>query len=101
MNGQENTERNNVQNTVEVRLSEIQEIDEYDFDLLLANINRNILLEIAEDLVKRVKPGGEIILSGLLDTDEELIKESYLRFNLISTERDQLNEWVALVFIKQ
>ncbi len=100
LNGKENVGRNDVEKIVEVRLCEIHEVKENDFDMLLANINRNILLDISDEVVTRVKVGGKIILSGLLDSDEEIIKESYLRHNLKFLKKEQMNEWVALVFMK-
>lgn len=98
-NGQENIELNNVQDKVEVRLSEIDKVKDEPFDLILANINRHILIDIADSILKLSKHQGTIILSGLLYTDREEILKLYsgLGFKLIDEKR--LNEWIALVFL--
>jgi len=98
INGNENTELNNVGEKVEVRNCEIHNLEEKDFDFVLANINKNVLLNINEELYKKIKPGGKIILSGILDIDEEDIKKSYSLPNLKVVDKLQLDEWIALIF---
>lgn len=97
-NGIENIELNNVQSKVEVRLTEIDSVKDEPFDLILANINRHILIEIANSILQLSKMDGILILSGLLYTDREEILEIYsnIGFNLIDEKR--LGEWIALVF---
>ena len=95
-NGSENVNTNNVADKVNVVLGEITSIKENDFDLILANINKNILLDIAEEISKKLSPGGELILSGLLHTDEEDIKEAYIKKGFRFIQVKHLNEWIAL-----
>ena len=101
INGEENIERNGLSDKVEIRNCEIKDVSEKEFDLVLANINRNILLEIIPDLAERINVRGKIILSGLLREDEEIIKESCHRYELKHLESLYMNEWAALVFNKQ
>jgi ribosomal protein L11 methyltransferase len=70
------------------------------YDVVLANVNRNMLLETAAKITELVRDGGTLLLSGLLDVDEEVICNSpeYAALNL--TERMQENEWICLKFIK-
>ncbi|MEP7372943.1 MAG: 50S ribosomal protein L11 methyltransferase [Chitinophagaceae bacterium] len=60
------------------------------FNIIIANINKNIILENLEFLEKQLLPGGILLLSGLLTTDEkEILSESNklgLKFDL-KTER--------------
>ena len=100
-NGAENIELNNVSNKVEVRLSEINNVKDKPFDLILANINKHILIDIAESIFKLTIPKGKIILSGLLHTDREDILKLYLGFNLKLVEEKQLGEWISLVLQRQ
>jgi ribosomal protein L11 methyltransferase len=97
LNGNENVKANNLEDKVEIRLTEIQNITEKDFDLILANINKHILLDIAGDLKQKLKPSGTLILSGLLLTDEQDIVEKYssLQFNVI--DKSFMDEWCALI----
>ncbi len=70
------------------------------FDLVLANINRNVLLDMLPALDTLVKPEGTIILSGLLDTDESMIREQRPG-PWRPEERFRKNEWIALVFTRE
>ena len=99
-NGNENIALNNVASKVEVRLSEIGNVNDDPFDLILANINKHILLDIADSIFNLTIPKGIIILSGLLHTDREDIFNAYSKYGLKLLEEKQLGEWIALVFQK-
>ncbi len=99
-NGKENCELNSVSSQVDVRLDEIQNIPENNFDLITANIQKNILIEISGEIKKKIKSGGIIILSGLLYTDEEDIKRVYSSYGFILKEKKSMDEWIALAFLK-
>ncbi|MBN8544806.1 MAG: 50S ribosomal protein L11 methyltransferase [Ignavibacteria bacterium] len=96
-NGIENVKLNNVEEQVEIRICETSDISENNFDLILANIQRDVLLMIAEELRKRQKPGGTLILSGLLMTDEEIILPFYEALGYRMVEKTGENEWISLV----
>ncbi len=100
INGIENVQINNVSDKVEIQHTEIDSITNLKFDLVLANINKNILLSIQKELARTTNKSGRLILSGILNSDEsELIRtfENY-SFNLLDVKR--LNEWSALTFEK-
>ncbi len=102
INGTENIQINNVSGKVKILHSEISSVADQVFDLVLANINKNILLSIQQELVRTTKNGaGRLILSGILNSDEKELIETFenLSFNLLESKR--LNEWSALVFEKQ
>jgi len=94
----ENFEKNNCKDKCSFVYGTIDEITENDFDLILANIQKNVLIEIAEKIKAKSKPDGIIILSGLLLEDEKEICEKYssLKFKLIETAIE--DEWLGLVF---
>ncbi|MBX3009217.1 MAG: 50S ribosomal protein L11 methyltransferase [Melioribacteraceae bacterium] len=98
LNGDENVAANNLQDKVEVRLAEIGSIEETEFDLILANINRHILLEIADLIKEKIKKTGVLILSGLLISDVDDILDCYLPKNFQLLEKMEEDEWCALVF---
>lgn len=98
LNGNENVKANNLEDRVEIKLGELKNLIEKDFDLIVANINKNILLEIAAGLKLKMKKTGTLILSGLLYTDENDIIKAYSAMNFILKERSALDEWIALVF---
>ncbi len=100
-NAWENAELNEVVNKIDIKTGEIKEVEENDFDLIIANIQKNVLLEIADNISKQVKPNGKIILSGLLETDQKDIKEKYEHLGFELTNKNQMDEWIALVFKKK
>ncbi len=65
------------------------------YDLLLANILANPLMELAADLAGRVRPGGDIVLSGILSEQADAVRSTYAPwFQLADTvEKDG---WVRL-----
>lgn len=97
-NGQENIELNNLKSKVEVRLAEIDKVKDKPFNLILANINRHILIDIADSILRLSQSKGTVILSGLLYTDREEILKLYTGIGFKLVEEQQLNEWIALVF---
>ena len=99
-NAKENSELNNVKDLIEIRQGEISDIKESGFDIILANIQKDILLKICTEIFNRVKPGGKIILSGLLTNDEDDIKKAYTGLGLNFVQALTLDPWLALVFTK-
>ncbi len=99
-NGLENVGLNNVNDKVEIKLSEIYDINEKPFDLILANINKHILLDIADRIYQVTKNSGKVILSGLLIEDKADIIRLYNSKGFSLIEEKILGEWVALVFKK-
>lgn len=97
-NGNENCQLNNVTESVDIRTGEIKDVTDMDFDLVVANIQKNVLLDIAFDIFVRIKPGGILILSGLLKEDEEDIKTAYSSLGLVFKETRVMEAWIALVF---
>lgn len=99
-NALENIAQNKVQSKVKFRLAEIENIAKSDFDILLANIQKDVLLAIADKLAAKITRGGKIILSGLLFTDETDIVDCYTKLNLALIDMLRLDEWISLVFTK-
>ncbi len=98
LNGTENVKANNLESDVEIRLAEIHRIEELNFDLIVANINKHILLEISGALKEKSAPNGKLILSGLLQTDKEEILNRYISIGYDYIESAEMDEWCALVF---
>ncbi len=98
LNGNENVKANNLEGKVEIRLVEIQQIEEKDFDLVVANINKHILLEIGRFIRQKIKETGILILSGLLTIDENDIVKSYSEVGFESIDRSETDEWIAIAF---
>jgi ribosomal protein L11 methyltransferase len=99
-NAVENAELNKVKDRIDIRNGEISDIKESSFDIVLANIQKDILLKISHEIFNRVKSGGKVILSGLLTSDEDDIKKTYSSLGLKFLQTQVLDPWIALVFSK-
>lgn len=97
LNGNENVKANNLEDKVEIRMVEIDQVGEKDFDLIVANINKHILLDIAQSIKKKSVQNGRLILSGLLQTDREDILKTYTNLGYALLESVDMDEWCALV----
>jgi len=94
-NANENTLLNGVGDIVEIRFGGIEQIREEDlFDICLANINRNVILELISILVKHTKPGGIICLTGLMNSDEEDVRNELAKFSVSITDIQHEQEWI-------
>ncbi len=69
------------------------------YDIILANINKNVILDNFSSLVKQLAPTGILLLSGLLETDEMDIFEVAKKSPLIFGRKIAMNNWIALRFI--
>ncbi|HYE59256.1 MAG TPA: 50S ribosomal protein L11 methyltransferase, partial [Rhodothermales bacterium] len=75
-NAAENFARNGVSDRAEVRIGSVEVVPEAGFDVVLANIHREVLLELMPDLSHRVRPDGHLVLAGLLRTDADTMREA-------------------------
>jgi ribosomal protein L11 methyltransferase len=96
-NCKENCVLNGVVNSVQILTGEIDDVDEKDFDLVLANIQKNVLLEIAEKIKSKLKTNGVVILSGLLESDKISIEKKYHSLGFKTECVDTTDEWLAVV----
>lgn len=97
-NCKENFILNDVENSFEVVTGEIDSVGENHFDLILANIQKNVLLEIAEKIKAKLNQNGIVILSGLLESDKTAIEEKYHSLGFKTELVETMDEWIALVF---
>lgn len=70
-------------------------------DLLLANINRNIILNDLELYAKALKPGGTMILSGFYVEDAPLIDEAGAVHGMERVELRSRDKWCAIKLQKR
>lgn len=98
LNGIENVKANCLEDKIEVRQCELKDVNETEFDLVVANINKHILIDIVELISAKIKKTGRLILSGLLDIDETDIVGLYASKGFELVEKSAMDEWIALVF---
>ncbi|NAW51922.1 50S ribosomal protein L11 methyltransferase [Elizabethkingia argentiflava] len=97
-NSRENAERNNI--SMRVELGTADQLDTTLYDIILANINRNILISDIPRYVKVLKPGGQLLLSGLCFFDEEDILQVCEGQKLRLHKKLQREEWISLLLSK-
>jgi ribosomal protein L11 methyltransferase len=68
------------------------------FDIVLANIIRNVILENLEAIAAILNPGGILLLSGLLEYDEKEITIKGESLDLKTGKRLGKNNWICLKF---
>ena len=68
------------------------------FDLVLANINRNILLADMPAMREKMSPGATLILSGFYTADSPLLIEKAATLGLTLTKQKEDHDWACLVF---
>jgi ribosomal protein L11 methyltransferase len=100
VNGNENAEVNGCKN-ISIRQGKISDLTfETNFDIILANINKNILLDEMHQYASYLNKGGLLLLSGFYEQDiPDLLKEAN-RYSLQQLRSDSRENWAALLLIK-
>ena len=99
-NGRENAETNRCFN-INIRQGTIREFTWTEkFDIVLANINKNVLLDEMEVYAQTLKKGGALLLSGFYVKDiDDLLNEAG-KHGLRQQEHDQREGWASLLLKK-
>lgn len=95
----ENAQRNNCEN-IKALCGDIDLIDVYKFDLILANINKNILKSHMEQYAKALESNSKLVLSGFFDTDSEELINYAKQYGLIFDSKIEKETWAALILVK-
>ena len=93
-NARENFERNGTTEII-LQQSDTGRQDEV-FDVILANINRNVLLENIPYLSQQLKQNGCLVLSGILTDDVDVISKKCSENGLILSEQSEKKNWVCM-----
>ncbi|MFI3297031.1 MAG: 50S ribosomal protein L11 methyltransferase [bacterium] len=99
LNAIENVKLNNIEN-ITVELGDASLLCNYqeNFDLVLANINRNILLNDMSEYVSTMKSGATLLMSGFYSEDLQIIQEKAAELGLNYVEHITDNNWVVAEF---
>lgn len=99
-NCRENT-RLNGQGEIEVIRGSIGAVEGRHFDLVLANINKNILLEQLPDYARVLEKGGALVLSGFYRKDLPDLQTAALNKGLTYVDSREKDTWTAACFRKE
>ena len=95
-NSKENAKLNNVE-SIEFLLGDVSSING-NFDIVLANINRNIILSDIDKYIDAMNKNSDILLSGFLLSDVEIIREKAESLGLSFISHKNKNKWNLLHF---
>ena len=98
LNSIENAERNNCSH-ITVYEGETALLKNKKYDLIIANINRNILLNDMQSYVDCLNPNGTLLLSGFYNEDIPFIDTSCIEKGLTYVKKFERNNWVSLKYI--
>lgn len=98
VNSLENVERNNCHH-ITVFEGDASLLQHQKYDTIIANINRNILLNDMLSYVKCLNPSGTLFLSGFYNDDITVIEEECNKHGMKLVESLEKNNWVALKFV--
>ncbi|MCF3973775.1 50S ribosomal protein L11 methyltransferase [Paracoccus salsus] len=71
------------------------------FDLVLANILKQPLIDLSPEMARHVGSGGKVILSGILSDQAQEVVQAYEAAGFALDRRDDLGEWVTLTLTRQ
>lgn len=95
----ENASYNNC-NNITVKLGDSSLLGDQTFDIIFANIHKNILLEDMAKFASVLNSGGTILLSGFYENDLQDIVDSAVQNKLQVSGHKMRNKWVAAKFMK-
>ena len=96
-NALENADSNNVE--INLKLGDANSI-QGTFDIIIANINRNILLADMDKYAAALNPGGTLLLSGFYRADEDVLVAKANELDLTLKSRKNRDGWSALQLVK-
>lgn len=99
-NAIENCERNNLSNFKIVK-GDIDVVPKKEYDVILANINKNVLLSHLPSYSTLLKQGGTLLLSGFFETDTPELIQAAKKLNLLHDETYTQENWAVLQLKKQ
>ncbi|HQO50056.1 MAG TPA: 50S ribosomal protein L11 methyltransferase [Bacteroidales bacterium] len=86
---------------VKVLLGDASTIGTMKFDVVIANINRNILLEDMHHYADALKAGSVLLMSGFYESDLQMITDKATSLGLTEIEHTAKNMWVAASYKKK
>lgn len=99
LNSRENFKRNH---TPDITLTQTDTFPESGkFDLILANINRNIIVDNFCRMAAALTKGGVLVVSGLLVSDRDEMVAIASKYNMHVKEEMEKNNWICLAFTNQ
>ncbi len=97
----ENAYKNRLHNATHILLGDASLIQASKYNLILANINRNILLEDISTYSAGLKTNGILVVSGFYVEDIEILDKRALECNFLKVKSLELDGWGAVIYLKK
>lgn len=99
----ENAEANGLGDQIKVELGSVGEGEPFwgeQYDVVLANIIARVLIELSEAIVAHTKPGGKIVLAGIIESREQDVIDAFTAAGATVINRRFAEDWVSLVLTR-
>jgi ribosomal protein L11 methyltransferase len=96
----ENAERNGVSDCLAIEHGSVgpgQPFHGEQYDVVLANIIARVLIELSESIVQHTKPGGSMLLAGIIESREQDVIDAFAAQGADVVNRRFQEDWVSLV----
>jgi ribosomal protein L11 methyltransferase len=101
VNGKENAEVNNTPN-VRIQQGSISNLKfSESFDIILANINKNVLIEEMKQYGAHLKPGGSLLISGFYTKDIPDLVSVAMKHGMSEVHRSDMETWACVLLQKK
>ncbi len=94
-NAIENAELNGTPNVKFLR-GDLTVLPDQKYDVILANINRTVLINSMEEMAQRLSAGGLLIMSGILEADKDLVTDAIVKAGLSINLIKQREDWLMI-----
>ncbi len=82
---------------IEFEVKTLEKLQAEQFDIILANINRNVLLDSMEALSHHLPPKGSLIISGFIASDEPIMKNAIHKQQMRIRHVEYQGEWCCML----
>jgi ribosomal protein L11 methyltransferase len=96
----DNVEKNGYAEQITITAKPLEELPGR-FDLVVANILAEENIRLKDALFNHLRPGGWLVLSGILQEKETLVRESFVELSLQSYPTRTQDEWICLLYRRQ
>ena len=80
-----------------IALGSTEQIPNKMYDVIFANITRNVISEVLAKLVNHLRPNGRIIFSGFLEQDKTYMEELFQSYQLKTIFESMKIDWLCIV----
>jgi len=87
-------------NDITVEHTTLERWKEYAYDVILANINRNVILAALPTLYQRLNVGGKLLISGFIKNDQQLLEEQAIAHQFTITQTINRDSWICMTLSK-